>query len=197
MKRFFPILLCFLLTPSLLFAENLQLARMNPYIAGSGSVGATYGKIGWDTQFGTDGTLSGDVVHVYLATASSTGSLHTGYIYTGGEYSGSVKICVYNKASSAPGNAGDTLIGCSGSITESGSGGWLNDGGNASGSVTASTDYWVAVMSNAVVDIKRNGTATVWYKGASGCYAAPSTCLTSGGFDYGDSYGAESFYLGE
>lgn len=34
MKRFFPILLCFLLIPSLLYAENLQLAKMSQGIAG-------------------------------------------------------------------------------------------------------------------------------------------------------------------
>lgn len=59
MKRFL-ILLCLLLIPSLAFAENLQLARMNPYIAGGVTVSGSSKSCAADSVLWIDKIFTDD-----------------------------------------------------------------------------------------------------------------------------------------
>ena len=85
---------------------------------------------------------SNDDAKCLLATASCSGTLGYGYAWhEAGSGTDSAKICVYVASTRA-------LVACSGAISSSADGEWVQTPGKLGGSVTASTNYYVCVVSD-------------------------------------------------
>lgn len=112
-------------------------------------------------------------------TADCTGTLEYAFARHYGTASDKAKVCVFNKNSDAPPDASDTLIGC-GEITTS-SDDWAQSAAKVTGSVTASTAYWVCIVgSNLAFDISRSdsGSRTAYYVSSGANYTTPSLDLS-------------------
>jgi hypothetical protein len=83
-----------------------------------------------------------DDARCLLAAAECSGTLGYGYAWhEAGSGTDNAKICVYLASTRA-------LVACSGTISSSADGAWVETPGKLGGSVTASTNYYVCVVSD-------------------------------------------------
>lgn len=183
--------LCMPDSPAVCGKEPLQLARMNPYLAGAGVAAGFTGYIGTNSVLGTDTTANPGyyIIQRYQATATSgsgDGELKRGYFYHNGSGGTEtiVGVCVYSSSSSTP-QSGDSRIGCTSEITAV-TNDWAS-GDFPSGTVTAGNYYWIFVCSQTTGwQTKMTATSSEYYKATVDC-TAPST-LGSGWSEYTNNY---------
>jgi hypothetical protein len=170
-------------------AEPIQLARMNPYVAGgaraaSCSVSTDY--VGSKTTSGTSSSASADYVRCtrFQATelSCSSSTLNTGYLYHTSTSSDNAKIAVFGRASADVGVSpmtDDLLIGTWGTIS-----GYAVNGGYGSvsigtGQIIKDRWYWVCFITDASTweRVADTTAGTSYYKNIAGSYDSPPSAL--------------------
>lgn len=146
-------------------------------VAGGASV------LGLNTVGTTDYTLyQNGNFYMQSFTASDSGSLTTGHVYT--RTNGPpVKVCVYlDNATLGTANSSDTLVGCTAEIISVGNS-WVS-GDYSGGTITAGNNYWIGVVTNdqdVVSKYNTGGTTRYWGTGSTAAYSSPPADLSSAG----------------
>ncbi len=192
MKRllFIPLIfLCSALWAADSCKEPVQLARMNPYIAGAGvaAVCTSEDYIGSKTIGTTDTIGKGyGVAYAYTPNCTSSGcsagNTSTGYLYHVGTSTSTAFLCVYTKSSSTPVSA-DTLIAIGSNMTTGLDKTWASASVSSSSQLNCGTTYWVivAVSTSGANNWSTNGeaTGTSYYKATWNQTSCPSTIGTN------------------
>lgn len=143
-------------------------------LAAAPSIAATLGD---NTQGGSTSPGNGDRALLTLVTSTTGGSLNRGYAYFGaGSSAGSsAKVLVYSDSSGTPGS----LVAASAGASVP-AGGGLVDCGAMSGTLSASTAYWIGVVysdfqADVSVDDGLSGMSTHMANGTLSYASPPST----------------------
>lgn len=186
MNRLFKILTVLFIT---LVIQSLAFAQDDDDVVVVGSVPAAGGCDPATNEVGNRGEgastedFPAGASFCFLATPDCSGTLKQAYFDNCYQIANHfIKIGVYlDDGDNAP-DSGDTVVGCSSTITTTAVDEWVTVAETIGGAVSTGSNYWVCVHLESVVSnqrVCRTGTGTGFYKTGTGWYATPPAALDS------------------
>jgi hypothetical protein len=173
------IFLCFLLAlPCLCYGQGMQPVGGVTVAAAGASCDSATNEVG-DRSVEASANSDSGFIGCFVRSADCSGTLGHAFFYSRYSSAAHVKVGIFNKTSTTP-VIGDTLIGgWSTSIAAGGDSAWNDSGGDLTGSVTSSTDYWICYLIDSTPDFDYSATnsATLYYR-SSTQFASPPSTLT-------------------
>lgn len=132
-------------------------------------------EVGERSVLASSSGFANNAAYCTRASASCSGTLADGYYYNADSSTNDLRIAIYSDDGDNVPDSGDSLIGDTGSFSTGGVNNWVS-ASIGSGSVTASSVYWVCVFtpSSTLAYQYSNGTATETYEDTG------KNCLASG-----------------